>query len=90
MKKEWQWMIEEEIELWIDNFQVTSQDVGDLEQQYEDLLRLDKTIESEQLEKMIRESEGLDWKSIAYMTAQLLVSMGYTCASLIEGYGEEE
>tara|TARA_R100000234_G_C4872738_1_gene124000 strand:+ start:10 stop:264 length:255 start_codon:yes stop_codon:yes gene_type:complete len=82
--------IEKEIELWIDNFDVTSQSVGDLEQEYEDLLREDKTIESEQLEKMILESEGLDWKSIAYMTASLLVSMGYTCASLIEGYGEEE
>ena len=72
---------EEEIELWIDNFEVTSQNVGDLEQQYEDMLR-------EKTEEMIRESEGLDWKSIAYMTASLLVSMGYTCASLIEGYGE--
>ena len=80
--------IHEEIELWIDNFDVTSQSVGDLEQEYEDLLREDKTIESEQLEKMIYESEGLDWKSIAYMTASLLVSRGYTCASLIEGYGE--
>ena len=74
---------EEEIELWIDNFEVTSQNVGDLEQQYEDMLR-------EKTEEMIRESEGLDWKSIAYRTAELLVSMGYTCASLIEGYGEEE
>ena len=27
------------IEEWIDNFEVTSQSVGDLEQQYEDLLR---------------------------------------------------
>ena len=84
------WSRHEEIELWMDNFDVTSQSVGDLEQEYEDLLRSDKTIESEQLEKMILESEGLDWKSIAYMTASLLVSMGYTCASLIEGYGEEE
>ena len=75
--------IHEEIELWIDNFQVTSQSVGDLEQQYEDLLR-------EQTEKMIRESENIDWKSIAYMTAQLLVSMGMTCENTIEGYGEEE
>ena len=75
--------IHEEEELWIDNFDVTSQSVGDLEQQYEDLLR-------EKTEKMIRESEGLDWKSIAYMTAQLLVSMGYTCANSIDGYGEEE
>ena len=74
---------EEEIELWIDNFEVTSQSVGDLEQQYEDLLR-------EKTKQMIIESEGLDWKSIAYMTARLNVEMGYTCASLIEGYGEEE
>lgn len=70
---------EKEIELWIDNFDVTSQSVGDLEQQYEDLLRL-KTKE------MISESEGLDWKSIAYITACLKVEMGYTCASSIEGY----
>ena len=69
---------EEEIELWIDNFEVTSQSVGDLEQQYEDLLR-------EKTKQMILESEGLDWKSIAYMTARLNVEMGYTCASLIEG-----
>lgn len=82
--------VHEEEELWIDNFQVTSQNVGDLEQYYEDLLREDKTIESEQLEKMIRESEGLDWKSIAYRTAQLLVSMGMTCANTIDGYDEEE
>lgn len=75
--------IAEEIELWIDNFEVTSQSVGDLEQQYEDLLR-------EKTEQMIQESEGLDWKSIAYMTASLLVSMGKTCANTIEGYGEEE
>ena len=67
----------------MDNFQVTSQSVGDLEQTYEDLLR-------EETERMILESEGLDWKSIAYRTAELLVSMGQTCASLIEGYGEEE
>jgi len=76
-------MNEKEIELWIDNFEVTSQSVGDLEQQYEDLIK-DKT------ELMIRESEGLDWKSIAYITARLKVEMGYTCASSIEGYGEEE
>ena len=74
---------EEEIELWIDNFEVTSQDVGDLEQLYEYFL-IEKT------KLMIEESEGLDWKSIAYMTASLLVSMGKTCASSIEGYGEEE
>ena len=73
----------EEIELWIDNFEVTSQSVGDLEQQYEDLLR-------EKTKQMILESEGLDWKSIAYMTARLKVEMGFTCASLIEGYGDEE
>tara|TARA_B100001109_G_C18793805_1_gene441437 strand:- start:104 stop:337 length:234 start_codon:yes stop_codon:yes gene_type:complete len=72
---------QEEIELWMDNFEVTSQDAGDLEQQYEDLLR-------EKTEKMIRESEGLDWKSIAYMTASLLVGMGRTCANTIDGYGE--
>ena len=77
------WSRDEEIELWIDNFEVTSQSVGDLEQEYEDLLR-------EKTEEMIRESEGLDWKSIAYITARLKVEMGYTCASLIEGYGEEE
>ena len=82
--------VHEEIDLWIDNFDVTSQSVGDLEQQYEDLLRSDKSIESEQLEKMIRESENIDWKSIAYMTAQLLVSMGMTCANTIDGYDEEE
>jgi hypothetical protein len=74
---------DEEIELWMDNFEVTSQDVGDLEQQYEDLLR-------QKTEEMIRESEGLDWKSIAYMTARLKVEMGYTCASSIEGYGDDE
>ena len=74
---------EEEIEKWIDNFEVTSQSVGDLEQQYEDLLR-------EKTEQMILDSEGLDWKSIAYMTARLKVEMGFTCASLIEGYGDEE
>lgn len=74
---------EEEIEKWIDNFEVTSQSVGDLEQQYEDLLR-------EKTEQMIRESEDLDWKSIAYMTARLLVDMEMTCANTIEGYGEEE
>ncbi len=74
---------EEEIEKWIDNFEVTSQSVGDLEQQYEDLLR-------EKTKQMILESEGLDWKSIAYMTARLKVEMGFTCASLIEGYGDEE
>tara|TARA_R100000008_G_C3542101_1_gene145377 strand:- start:539 stop:772 length:234 start_codon:yes stop_codon:yes gene_type:complete len=75
--------IAKEIELWIDNFEETSQNVGDLEQQYEDLLR-------EQTQQMIHESEGLDWKSIAYMTASLLVSMGKTCANTIDGYGEEE
>jgi len=74
---------EEEIEKWIDNFEVTSQSVGDLEQQYEDLLR-------EKTEQMILDSEGLDWKSIAYMTARLKVEMDFTCASLIEGYGDEE
>jgi hypothetical protein len=74
---------DEEIELWMDNFEVTSQDVGDLEQQYEDLLR-------QKTEEMIRESEGLDWKSIAYMTSRLKVEMGYTCASSIEGYGDDE
>ena len=72
-----------EIQLWIDNFDVTSQNVGDLEQQFEDLLR-------EQTDQRIRESEGLDWKSIAYITARLKVEMGYTCASSIEGYGDEE
>ena len=75
--------IHEEIELWIDNFDVTSQNVGDLEQEYEDLLR-------EKTEIMIRESEGLDWKSIAYITARLKVELGYTCANTIDGYGEEE
>ena len=75
--------IAEEIELWIDNFQVTSQSVGDLEQQYEDLLR-------EKTEQMIRESEGLDWKSIAYLTARLYVELGNTCANTIDGYGEDE
>ena len=45
--------IAKEIELWIDNFEQTSQDVGDLEQQYEDLLR-------EKTKQMILESEGLD------------------------------
>ena len=70
------------IEEWIDNFEVTSQSVGDLEQQYEDLLR-------EKTEQMISESEGLDWKSIAYMTASLLVSMGRTCANTIDGYGDD-
>ena len=73
----------EEVRLWIDNFEVTSQSVGDLEQLYEDMLR-------EKTEQMIQESEGIDWKSIAYMAASLLVSMGKTCASTIEGYGEEE
>ena len=75
--------VHEEIDLWMENFEETSQDAGDLEQQYEDLLR-------EKTEKMIRESEGLDWKSIAYMTASLLVGMGKTCANTIDGYGEEE
>tara|TARA_R110002020_G_scaffold17765_7_gene62047 strand:+ start:1932 stop:2165 length:234 start_codon:yes stop_codon:yes gene_type:complete len=75
--------IAEEIELWIDNFEITSMSEGDLEQQYEDLLR-------EKTELMIRESENIGWKSIAYITARLKVEMGYTCASLIEGYGEEE
>jgi len=74
---------EEEIELWIDNFDITSMSEGDLEQQYEDLLR-------EKTEQMIRETENIGWKSIAYITACLKVEMGYTCASLIEGYGEEE
>ena len=73
----------EEVRLWIDNFEVTSQSVGDLEQLYEDMLR-------EKTEQMIQESEGFDWKSIAYMAARLLVSMGKTCANTIEGYGEEE
>lgn len=73
----------EEIELWLDNFEVTSMSVGDLEQQYEDLVML-------YAKEMISESEGLDWKSIAYITAALKVKMGYTCASSIEGYGEEE
>jgi len=75
--------IAKEIELWIDNFEETSQDVGDLEQQYEDLLR-------EKTKQMILESEGLDWKSIAYMTARLNVEMGYTCANTIDGYGDDE
>jgi len=74
---------EEEIELWIDNFEITSASEGDLEQQFEDLLR-------EQTEERIRESENIGWKSIAYITACLKVEMGYTCASSIEGYGEEE
>tara|TARA_R110002012_G_scaffold194939_1_gene363162 strand:- start:1676 stop:1909 length:234 start_codon:yes stop_codon:yes gene_type:complete len=74
---------EEEIELWIDNFEITSMNEGDLEQQFEDLLR-------EQTELRIRLSENIGWKSIAYITARLKVEMGYTCASLIEGYGEEE
>ena len=73
----------EEIELWLDNFEVTSMSVGDLEQLFEDMLR-------EKTEQMIQESEGIDWKSIAYITAALKVKMGYTCASSIEGYGEEE
>ena len=78
-------MSETEIEIknWIENFELTSQNVGDLEQQFEDLLR-------EQTDQRIRESEGLDWESIATITARLLVDMGYTCASLIEGYGDEE
>ena len=43
----------------------------------------------EDTEKLIRESEGLDWKSIAYRTASLLVSMGMTCANTIDGYGDD-
>jgi len=79
--------IEKEIELWIDNFDVTSQSVGDLEQQYKDLLRENMNWK---IEQMISESEGLDWKSIAYMTASLYVELGYTCASLIEGDGKND
>ena len=48
----------EEIGRWIDNYEVTSQDVGDIEQKYEDVGR-------EKTERMIQESEGLDWKSIS-------------------------
>tara|TARA_R110000787_G_scaffold262120_5_gene367473 strand:- start:5660 stop:5890 length:231 start_codon:yes stop_codon:yes gene_type:complete len=70
-----------EIENWIENFDVTSQTVADLEQIYYDLVM-------EQAKQMIEDFEGLDWKSIAYLTAKLRVDMGYTCASLIEGYGE--
>ena len=80
----------QEIELWVDNFEATSQSVGDLEQQYEDLLtdptQSNNRLTTEEVEEMIFESEGLDWESIAYMTARLLVSMGMTCASTIEGY----
>ena len=76
-------MSREEIDNWTDNFEVTSQSVADLEQLYEDLIM-------EQAREMISNSEGLDWKSIAYLTAKLSVDMGYTCASLIDGYGEEE
>lgn len=79
----------QEIELWVDNFEATSQSVSDLEQQYVDLLN-DSWDDDELLREMIHNCEGLDWESIAYMTARLLVSMGMTCASVIEGYGDDE
>ena len=72
-----------EIENWIDNFEETSQSVADLEQAYENEIM-------EQARIAIRRSEGLDWKSISYMLACLYVDNGITCASRIEGYGEDE
>ena len=71
----WQWWdLHKE---WIDNFEVTSQSTGDLEQMYEDLLR-------EECERQIRLSKGLDWKSLAHMCASHYTKFGIRVESICE------